>query len=105
MPVTHEYVESLPAIYRDILAAFPRFDATRKRGYGLAYQSLYSALEGKYSLGEIVLACQELAKGGAVEIRNEIFVHPTALGEELIAAVTGGEVPQLAVPPFPRPPK
>jgi len=101
VPVTHEYVESLPAIYRDILAAFPRFDATRKRGYGLSYQSLYSALNGKYTLGEIVLACQELAKGDAVEIKNEIFVHPTALGEELIAGVTGGRVPQVAVPPFP----
>jgi len=101
VPVTHEYVESLPAIYRDILAAFPRFDATRKRGYGLSYQSLYSALNGKYTLGEIVLACQELAKGDAVEFKNEIFVHPTALGEELIAGVTGGRVPQVAVPPFP----
>jgi hypothetical protein len=101
VPVTHEYLESLPAIYRDILAAFPRFDATRKRGYGLSYQSLYSALNGKYTLGEIVLACQELAKGGGAEIKNEIFVHPTLVGEELIAAVTGGQVPQVAVPPFP----
>jgi hypothetical protein len=105
MPVTPEYVETLPAIYRDILAAFPQFDATRKRGYGLSYQSLYSALNGEYTLGEIVLACQELAKNGAMEIKNEIFVHPTPLGEELIAAVTGGKLPQVAVPPFPPPPQ
>ena len=101
MPVIREYLQSLPAIYRDILAAFPRSDATRKRGYGLSYQSLYSALDGKYTLGEILLACQDLAKGDAVEIKNEIFVHPTAVGEELIAAVSGGKVPQVAVPPFP----
>lgn len=105
MPVTHEYVENLPAIYRDILAAFPQFDSTRKIGYGLSFQSLYSALNGKYTLGQIRLACEEMAKGGAVEIKNEIFVHPTALGEEMIAAVTGGAVPQPAVPPFKPPPK
>src|SRR6266571_1891642 len=88
VPITHEYVESLPAIYRDILAAFPQFDATRKIGYGLSYQSLYSALNGKYNLGEIRMACERMAEGGVMEIRNEIFVHPTPLGEELIAAVT-----------------
>src|SRR5438132_629825 len=91
MPLTEEYVKGLPEIYRDILAAFPRFSPKRKAGYGLSYQSLYSALDGKYTLAEIELASQELAKGGAVEIRNEIFVHPTKLGEELIAAIIGGE--------------
>ncbi|MDD4890241.1 MAG: hypothetical protein PHU85_09960 [Phycisphaerae bacterium] len=97
MPVTKRYLNSLDKIYRDILAAFPQFDATRRVGYGLAYQSLYSALDGKYSLGEIKLACEQMAQGGAVEIRNKIFVHPTALGEELIAAITG----QQPAPRFP----
>ena len=105
MPVTHEYVDNLPDIYRDILAAFPQFDSTRKNGYGLSFQSLYSALNGKYTLGQIRLACAEMAKGEAVEIRNEIFVHPTALGEEMIAAITGGAVPEPGVPPFDPPPK
>lgn len=105
MPVTDEYVKSLPAIYRDILAAFPRFDATRRAGYGLSFQSLYSALDGKYSLGEIRLACQRMAEGGVMEIKNEIFAHPTPLGEELIPAVTRGSVPVPAVPPFPPPDK
>ena len=105
MPVTHEYVENLPDIYRDILAAFPQFDSTRKIGYGLSFQSLYSALNGKYSLGQVRLACEAMAKGGAGEIKNEIFVHPTALGEEMIAAVTGGAVPEPAVPPFMPPPR
>ncbi len=105
MPVTHEYVESLAPIYRDILAAFPQFDSTRKIGYGLSYQSLYSALNGKYTLGQIRMASEEMAKGEAVEIKNEIFVHPTALGEEMIAAVTGDAVPQPAVPSFEPPPR
>ena len=103
MPVTPEYVKNLPQIYQDILAAFPRFDATRKSGYGLAFQSLYSALNGKYDLGEIKLACQEMAKGGVMEIRHEIFAHPTQSGEELIAAVSGGKAAPKSVPPFPVP--
>ncbi len=105
MPVTSEYVRTLPGIYRDILAAFPQFDPTRKVGFGLSFQSLYSALDGKYSLGQIRMACENMAEGGALQIRNEIFAHPTALGEELIAAVTGGREPQVAVPPFNPPSK
>ena len=48
MPIAHDYVENLAAIYRDILTAFAEFDTRRKFGYGLSYQSLYSALNGKY---------------------------------------------------------
>jgi hypothetical protein len=105
MPVTSDYVASLAPIYRDILAAFPRFDPTRKVGYGLSYQSLYSALEGKYNVGEIQLACEQMARGEAVEIKNDIFVHPTPLGEELIAAIAGEKTPQAQVPPFTPPQK
>ena len=105
MPITAEYVKSLPDIYRDVLIAFPQFDSTRKVGYGLAYQSLYSALDGKYTPGQIIIACENMAKGGVMEIKNEIFTRPTPLGEELIAAVTGGTVaPGLEVPPFNPPP-
>ena len=100
MAVTQKYVKSLAPIYRDILRAFPRFDSTRRAGYGLAFQSLYSALERKYSLGQIKLACEEMAKGRAVEIKNEIFVCPTPLGEELIAALTGHQASVETVPRF-----
>ena len=103
MPITADYVSSLPAIYRDILAAFPQFDPTRKAGYGLSYQSLYSALNSKYNLGEIKLACEQMAEAGVMEIKHAIFVTPTPMGEELIAAVTGSSAPKLGVPPFPVP--
>jgi hypothetical protein len=104
MAVTAKYVRSLPAIYRDILAAFPRFDPTRRAGYGLSFQSLYSALDGKYNLGEVKLACEEMARAGVVEIKNTIFATPTEKGEELIAAVARGNPPSRAsVPPFPVP--
>ena len=103
MPITEQYVQDLPAIYRDVLAAYPRFDTTRKVGHGLSYQSLYTALDGRYTLGEIKTACLEMAKGKVMTIKNEIFARPTLLGEELIAKVTGGDVPEPQVPPF-RPP-
>ena len=104
MPVTAEYAQSLPQIYRDILAAFPQFDPTRKAGYGLSYQSLYSALNGTYTLGQIKVACEQMAQAGVMEIKHAIFATPTPSGEELIAAVTGGEpAVDTGVPPFPIP--
>ena len=105
MPITDEYVESLPDIYRDVLAAFPQFNPKRKFGYGLAYQSLYSALDGKYTFGQIEMACENMAEGGVMEIKHTTFACPTPLGEELIAAVTGGPIAlKLEVPPFNPPP-
>jgi hypothetical protein len=102
MPVADEYVRNLPEIYRDILAAFPEFSPTRKAGYGLSFPSLYSALDGRYTLGEIELACEQMARAGVMEIKHTIFATPTPAGEELIAAVTGGNpAPKAGVPPFP----
>jgi len=67
-----------------------------------AYYSLYSALNGKYNLGEIKEACEQMAQAGVMEIKHAIFATPTPTGEELIAAVTGdGPAPKAGVPPFP----
>ena len=94
-------VDSLPEIYRDILAAFPQFNATRTVGYGLAYQSLHAALDDKYRIGQIKTACESMAEGGVMEINHDIFACPTPLGEELITAITGIAPPILKVEPFP----
>ena len=103
MPISDEYVNSLPDIYRDILAAFPRFNPTRKIGQGLPFQSLYSALDDKYRLGRIVKACENMAANGVMEIERKLFAYPTPLGEELITAITGIAAPTLEVEPFPPP--
>ena len=103
MPIDDQYVSNLPGIYRDVLAAYPAFDPTRKVGYGLSYQSMYSALEGKYTLGQIKTACENMAEVDLMVISNGIFACPTALGEELIAAITGNTVPVADVPPIERP--
>ena len=100
MPITEQYVQSLAEIYRDVLAAFPSFDTTRKVGHGLSFQSLYSALDGRYTLGEIKTACLEMAKGGVMTIKNEIFAHPTDTGEELIVKISGKNVAEPQVPAF-----
>ena len=99
MPViSADYIETLAPIYKDVLAAFQTLDPTRMEGEGLAYQSLYAVLGDKYALGEVRAACLEMAKGGAVEIKNSIFAHPTPLGEQLIEAITGRK--PTVLPPF-----
>jgi hypothetical protein len=101
------YATKLPAIYRDIIAAFPAVEPGRKAGYGLAFQTLtaHFANTGRaYSVSEVQAACVRLAETGFVEIQNEIFAHPTALGEQLISAVTGKPRASVAaVPELPAP--
>jgi hypothetical protein len=98
------YSVALPPIYRDILAAFPEVEPGRKAGYGLAFQTLamHFANTGRaHGFDEVQEACLHLAENGIIEIRNRIFAHPTDLGEQLIAAVSGrpravaSRVPQL----------
>lgn len=102
-----KYAQSLPPIYREILGAFPRIEPNRRQGYGLAFQTLAADLEGRMtgiSLGEIIQACQELKQNGLVDIQHGIFVHPTALGERLIALISGQHAPAIKVPKLPSPP-
>jgi hypothetical protein len=86
------YAKNLPPIYHAILASFPEIEPGRKAGYGLAFQTLAIHFANKrrtIGLGEIQDACKQLAESGFIEIKNGIFAHPTDLGEQLIAAVTG----------------
>jgi len=103
--VNEQYLKELPDIYREILSAFPRLEPTRKAGYGLAYQTLYESLRERCSLGDIIQACQQMQQGGAVEIKQRIFVHPTEMGEQIIEGLTGKKPRESTVPAFPTPPK
>ncbi|MCA9162080.1 MAG: hypothetical protein R3C99_07145 [Pirellulaceae bacterium] len=96
--ITDDYLTNLAPIYRDVLAAFFRFDPTRRSGDGLAVQSLYSVLDEQYTLGEVRAACLELIKGGALELEHEIFVRPTEMGEQLVEALTDSR--PTVLPPF-----
>ena len=81
------YAEQLSPIYREIMAAFPRIEPTRKRGYGLAIQtiSMRFSNEGKsFGISEIQRAVEKLREGGFVEVKNGFFVHPTDIGEGLV---------------------
>ncbi|MBI2806990.1 MAG: hypothetical protein HYX68_18570 [Planctomycetes bacterium] len=103
-----QYAESLAPIYKEILAAFPRIEPTRKKGYGLAYQTLAADFEQarkKFKFGEIILACKALEEQGLVKTKNEIFVHPTPVGEKLITILTGNQAAELQVPELPPLPK
>jgi hypothetical protein len=102
------YADSLPPIYREILGAFPRIEPSRRQGYGLAFQTLAADFENRamtFGLSEIIQACQELERNGLVKIKNRIFVHPTDLGEHLIALMTGQQAPAVKVDPLPALPK
>ena len=102
------YADSVPLIYREILAAFPRIEPSRRQGYGLAFQTLAADFENRgltFSLGEIIQAGQELERNGLVQIKNGIFIHPTPLGERLIAFITGQQAPAVKVDPLPTLPK
>lgn len=101
--ISEEYLRGLPEIYREILSAFPKLEPDRKAGYGLAFQTLYEGLEGRIPIEQIVQACQKMEHGGAVELRQGIFVYPTATGEDIIAGLTGERAPALRVPEFPAP--
>jgi hypothetical protein len=95
------YAQPLPPIYREILAAFPRIEPNRRQGYGLAFQTMAADFENRglaFNLGEIIQACQELKWNGLVDIKNRIFVHPTALGEHLVAIVSGQQAPDTSPP-------
>jgi len=102
--ITQEYMDSLPDIYRDVLAAFRVFNPQRNLDSGIAFQSLYSVLYDKYNLAEIRIACDRMKKGGVLDIKNEIFAHPTQLGEELIGQLTQGTLAEDTVPQFSPPP-
>ena len=99
------YAKDLPSIYRDILTAFPEIEPGRKAGYSLAFQTLavhFANTRRAYSLGEVQEACEQLAESGFFEIKNGIFAHPTDLGEQLIAAVSGApRAPRSGVPRLP----
>jgi hypothetical protein len=104
----HAYIEELPVIYREILAAFPRLEPNRKRGYGLGFQTLAADFESRklgFTLGQVIQACQQLQEHRLVKIKHGIFVYPTERGERLIAAITGEEPAQETVPPLPAPPR
>lgn len=98
------YANDLPPIYRDILAAFPTIEPHRQAGYGLAFPTLamyFANRQRGHSLGDVQVACRRLADNGFLEIKNEVFAHPTDLGEQLIAIVadrpraSNADVPQL----------
>jgi hypothetical protein len=99
------YAKSLPPIYRDLMAAFPGIEPGRRAGDGLAFPTLaihFVNIGLEYSFSDVQQACLRLAEEGFIDIKNDIFAHPTALGEQLIAAVTG-EPPATnkSVPPLP----
>ena len=80
----------------------------RWQGYALAYQTLAADFEDRaipFGLGEIIEAGRQLERNGLFEIKHGIFLRPTALGERLIALITGEQAAAVKVDPLPTLPK
>jgi hypothetical protein len=102
------YAESLPPIYREILAAFPRIEPTRRQGDGLAFQTLAVDFDSQgkgFSLGQIMQACEQLEQQGLIKTKHRIFAHPTPLGERIIGIITGQLAQPVTVDRLPSPPR
>ena len=97
--ITDEYVTSLPDIYREILRDFWMFNPLRRSNWGVAIPTMFSVLADKYTLGEIREACDAMVRAGVLEIRNESFVYPTTIGDDLIRVINSDRKP--LVPAFP----
>jgi hypothetical protein len=96
------YVDLVPPIYREILGAFPHIEPAPGLRPGIPNPCAdFENCALTIGLGEVIQACQELERNGLVEIQNRIFVHRTALGERLIALMTGQQAPVVKVDPFP----
>lgn len=103
--ITREYVDSLPQIYQDILRSYVIFHSQQHLGAGVALPSLYAALHEKYTPSQVRVACERMAEAGVLEFRDEIWTHPTILGQDLISQLTQGmHLPEDEVPPFSPPP-
>lgn len=80
-------------LYRDILEVFASFAPNRLHGEGYAYQTIFTQsanLGREHSIQSIIEASGQMREAGIVEIRNEIFVHPTPDGELIIEKLFPG---------------
>jgi len=104
-----EYADSLPPIYRDILAAFGRA-ASPYRHYmeGMSVDVLLTELvngKAKRTEAEVYSALEKLEREGffRLDVSDLAYVSPTALGEELLEVVSGKKADMVPVPDLPKP--
>jgi hypothetical protein len=102
--VLARYARSLDPLYKDILLCFARVEPWRRQKYGLAVQTIHAALEGKYPISTIHRAAEVMADHGVLAFEQDIFVRPTALGEDIIAHLQPKMMTEDPFPEFPPPP-
>lgn len=104
-----EYANSLPPIYRDILVAFGHAASPYRHFMeGMAVDVLLTEMTNRknaYPISEVYSALEQLEKEGFVllDVIDLAYVSPTALGEELLEAVTGAKAKKVTVPALPKP--
>jgi hypothetical protein len=102
-----EYAAKLPAIYRDILRAFPAVAPDRRDGDGLSgptFEDYVTELGAGHRLGDVMDGLRRLVDNGFLEYTPvAAFYSPTPLGERLVAAVTGHKPAPRGIPDLPVP--
>jgi len=102
------YAAQLPAIYRQVLAAFQDAQPGRWAGEDVAAVTIQKHILNtgtRYDADAVIDACRELEAGGFLEETTRTYESfaPTPVGEALIGAVTGHPTPARSIPPLPKP--
>ena len=102
-----EYADKLPAIYRDILAAFPGVAPRRRAGEGLMEETIEQFVADHspdHRPEDVADGLGRLADRGFLGRDDRFVVYtPTPLGERLLHVVTGHTPVTAAMPDLPVP--
>ena len=108
MTWTPERLGQIPEVYRDFMTVLRPILETRDpravlKIEGIPFGTIYSALTTRYDYDadQVRELADNLKRGGYIEEDQFGFFTPTSKGEDLIRAVTGGEVLTQQVPPLP----
>ncbi len=93
-----EYADALPPIYRDIMVVLGKTHYEELAVQTITMRFLNNGVCRCFQ--EVLEACERLRIGGFVEITQNIFVTPTALGRRLIEAMAVSQI-KIDVPPLP----
>jgi hypothetical protein len=115
-----DYIDKMPQIYKDVLAAFPDIAPTRRRGEAILCESISGYVaeqDNDYRLADIDSAIEELIKKGVLRrsiddpSRREFHqeykkmfpdeVFPLPIGERIIKLLTGKDVYHFELPRLP----
>lgn len=102
-----DYVAKLPQIYKDLLAAFPKFHPNRRSGDPVLRGKLEDSLiseDRDVRFEDVQAALDQLISQKFIRNTNTPrYVTPTLLGERLISVITKHVPRPATIPELPQP--